>query len=202
MKKIVNSLFVLVFGLGLVSGGIVNVRAEVVDSKSTDTSIKFTPDESPLRLDSVTNNIKFNDQGNTFNSITTKSSDPVVLELTDNRGYNPAAGWELKAELSSFSEAEDEGVTLPGSSISFSKDSLIGEFDEPNVEDTFTLVSGGEGEGQVKVATAQRSTENPNQGVGPWTFKWNGITLNVPAGSSSAGTHTATITWSLTDTPR
>lgn len=207
MKKIVNSLFVLVFGLGLFSGGIVNVEAKEVGSESTEASIQFTPDANPLRLDSVTENIVFNGQENTFNSITSKSSDPVVLKLTDNRGYNPAAGWELTAKLSPFSEYQGEtlskGNTLPGSLISFTSVSSSGtnNFDEPDINE-FNLEPSGEGENKEKmVATAQRTDES-NQGVGPWTFEWNTITLNVPAGASSAGNHKATITWSLTNVPQ
>ena len=59
-------------------------------------------------------------------------------------------------------------------------------------------------------------TAQENTGLGTWLNRWfptldenrtfdmetnDNVTLEIPAGVATAGTHTATITWTLTDAP-
>lgn len=203
MKKIVNSLFVLVFGLGLVSGGMVNVGAtseSTEPSETTEASVVFTA--GGLEFNPDTKKINFGvtkldeTELDVNNDIILPGKDSFAVNLTDARGLGNT--WTLKAKLGKFTDINDK-PTLEGAKISFIDGEVKSALDHKDINDvnpTIVLTNKPDGDNTVKVFDAKL-----NSNTGKWTFTWSNIKLYVPAKFAQEGTHTATITWSLTDAP-
>lgn len=124
------------------------------------------------------------------------------IQVTDLRGTG--AGWKVTASVSAFNNGT--GNTLNGAYLQFNNGSAVSptEFSlAPNVNQGVKLTTDNT---PASIVQAPDST-----GMGTWVTRWftpgnaapenDSVQLVVPAGASSAGTHTATITWSLVDAP-
>lgn len=130
-----------------------------------------------------------------YNTVTAKP----YIQITDNRGTG--AGWKVTASASSFKKGEVN--TLNGAFITLSSGSPLSvnpALAAPAVESSIKLTTDGSSK---TVVTAAAGT-----GMGTWVNRWypttgpnSYVTLTVPAGVATTGTHTAVITWELTDAP-
>ncbi|GAB3064288.1 WxL domain-containing protein [Salinicoccus sesuvii] len=126
------------------------------------------------------------------------------IQVTDRRGTG--AGWNVTAEMSSFTTGEEESVSLPGALLTLSGTSLTttSSSGAPTVSDTIALSSDG--------TAASVVSAGENTGLGSWLARWfpstagatinDNVELQVPAGAATLGDHTATITWTLENTPQ
>lgn len=168
---------------------------------TTDENGTVSGQAGPLSLD-YASNLDFGAQKlearDMIYQLSAASKEPMV-QITDKRGTG--GGWKVSAQLSSF-EGSSEGVaTLVDSSITLSNGSLVTsaknkEAAAPTVNPTVTLASNG--------AAANVYGAAKDKGQGTWIALWNNsdVTLSVKSNPTlKAGTHTATITWTLSDTP-
>lgn len=124
-----------------------------------------------------------------------------TLSITMSDFRPVANGWTLSAELGGFTLVDNPSVdTLLNTTIGFSN--LVAETLNPAVDATaptlfpITLAAGGASD---IIASANRTeVADVNAGVGPWGITGDTL-ITIPAFSSSVGSHTATITWTLAD---
>lgn len=121
------------------------------------------------------------------------------IQVVDIRGAG--TGWSVSASVTGF----NNGTTLPGASIHISggrPNSLVSAIYAPTQIANVELTTDG---ATVKVITAPDGA-----GMGLWVMRWYPaseeevtayVKLEIPEGVATVGTHTATITWELTDTP-
>lgn len=161
-----------------------------------------TGEAGPLSIDYVTN-ITFGTQEISGSQMVYEANElKPFLQVTDKRGTG--AGWHVTASASAFSDGTDS--TLPGSTLNFNAGEALSAnatAAAPTAEDEVALTTDSD---VVLVISAAVDT-----GLGTWVDRWyptdsgatsnNNVTLTVPAGSATLGTHTATITWTLTDAP-
>lgn len=124
----------------------------------------------------------------------------VFLDVRDLRGTGE--GWKVTALVSRFNPGANP--TLPGTSINLINGTAVSTQPEgsgPNVVQSINMDCDG-------VASVNIASAAVNNGLGVWTIQWNGnagdntnATLQVPGGIATVGTHTATITWTLANTP-
>lgn len=167
-----------------------------------------TGETGPLTLDYVSS-INFGENPIEGGNVTYESTTlRPFIQVTDRRGTGE--GWNVTAQAASFSTEIDENTrenTLPGSFITFNNGDVISPstletLEAPVLQEPIELIMGGEASEVVTAA--------PNTGLGSWITRWfptnetgtnNNVTLEVPAGAATTGTHTATITWTLTSGP-
>lgn len=152
-------------------------------------------------------------------AIIPSETDKPYIQVTDLRGTGE--GWHVTANASTFNTKDESGEiieenTLPAATITLSN----GEAKSPSpyspgnldVENSISLVAGNEASSTVVSAKGRETGKpiNTAEGLGTWLISWlnnsdegpdNKVTLTVPAGSASKGTHTATITWTLSSGP-
>lgn len=126
------------------------------------------------------------------------------IQVSDRRGTKEGDGWAVTAKISAF-ETDDETDTLRGSVLTFRNGSTIspGKAEKPFSYPEIQLYPGGE---STWVIWAEGGT-----GLGTWVNRWlptatsdtlnDNVTLEVPGGSATIGTHQATISWTLTNAP-
>ena len=167
-----------------------------------------TGKEGPLSLDYVSS-IEFGEDKVLFESKTYQSTTlKPFIQVTDKRGTG--AGWKVTAQVSCF---QDTGIdTLPGAKITFNNGKVISPFNAnpPIPNSSVELETGGDA---VTVVTATTgATAEEKTGMGTWVNRWfpsasstegrnDNVLIKVPELAASAGNHTATITWTLTDAP-
>lgn len=123
------------------------------------------------------------------------------MQVVDLRGVG--TGWSVSAAVTGF---ESGGASsLPGASIhiySGRPNSLVSALYAPSQIANVELTTDNN---PVKVITAPDGT-----GMGLWVMRWYPsseeettayVQLEIPAGVATVGTHTATINWTLKDTP-
>lgn len=127
---------------------------------------------------------------------TLQTPETPYVQVSDRRGTQE--GWELNVQASNFTL---DGVnTLDGAALSFGQGDVRSNLDqpleaEPTTYPVQTLVTGGD---------AQTVTSaDAGEGIGTWLTVWdnNEVELFIPQGAASPGTHTSTLTWTLTDAP-
>ncbi|MFC6465310.1 WxL domain-containing protein [Marinilactibacillus sp. GCM10026970] len=192
-KKIIGGL-----GLGLLLGAVTPLTASavVVDTGETDVTVTFTGGELELvtvpdLIDFGTNVLTADEE--TFTG-TIVSDDDGFLEVADARGTGE--GWHIVASMTGFTEGGDP--SLPGSTITFAAPAATTTSTIADTEPTLSEIVISED------ATGVPINAEEGEGSGRWLFDWTtagDIELFVPAGAGTEGTHTATITWSLDDTP-
>lgn len=164
-----------------------------------------TGNTGPLTLDYVSS-VNFGSQPIQAGTATYESTTlRPFIQVTDRRGTG--AGWNVTAELSDFSNGEEE--SLPGAVIRFTGGDVVTSSAtsnaSPTPNDEVVLTAGA---GENNVVSAAETT-----GLGSWITRWfpdedrtdeglnNNVTLEIPAGVATQGNHTATITWTLTAGP-
>lgn len=170
----------------------------------------ITGEEGPLSLDYVSHIDFGNQEISTTEGIYESTTTEPYIQVTDVRGTG--AGWDVTAQASNFS-TEGDSASLPGSTITLSNGEAASAagLNEPYVESEIELSTGGEA---ANVVSAEpRVAEEPvntAEGLGTWVTRWlagegstenENVILTVPASTATAGTHTATITWTLSTGP-
>ncbi len=120
----------------------------------------------------------------------------VYLDIHDLRGSG--VGWKVTAVASQFTS--NASPSLPGARLFLNNGAAtatpptIG--DNPVVVQTITLDADG-------TSSANIATAAVGQGLGNWSLTWASadVSISVPGGVATAGTHTSIITWTLTDAP-
>ena len=136
---------------------------------------------------------------------TYEARDPKpFVQVTDRRGTG--AGWNLTVQASSFSTG-GLGLqeSLPGARLTFTDGEAVSRLSSllaPNVANPIVVNTGGDA---TRVTTAI-----PGQGLGSWVTRWlkeegadtnSKVELTVPQAAATPGSHTSTLTWTLTDAP-
>lgn len=169
----------------------------------------ITGQEGPLSLDYVSHLDFGNQIISTSQEVYGATTDLPYIQVSDLRGTGE--GWEVIAQVSHFN---NEGIdSLPGSSIQLNNGDAVSTSttDGPGVTQAINLETNGEA---ANIATATAKDEsgvlNTAQGLGTWVMRWlsdstsetnDNVTLTIPGSSASAGSHEATITWTLSSTP-
>ena len=163
-----------------------------------------TGETGPLTLDFVSS-VDFGENEIVSNAQIYESSTlRPFIQVTDRRGTGE--GWSVTASASEFEATVDEETkeTLPGSVITFANGEVVSTStsEAPNPVEQVVLRTGGD--------AAEVVTASVDSGLGSWVNRWfpseeastnDNVTLEVPAGAATAGQHTATIAWTLTDAP-
>ena len=163
-----------------------------------------TGNDGALTLDYVSS-IDFGSHEVSSNTeVYSSTSKKPFIQVTDRRGTG--AGWTVTASASQFTNGSAQ--TLQGAVLTFKNAEEVSTtlYGAPTPETTVTL--NADGTSSSKVVSAKVNT-----GLGTWVNRWfgatpndtaslnNNVTLTVPAGSATVGSHEATITWTLTDAP-
>lgn len=161
-----------------------------------------TDNPGPLSLDYVTN-LDFGNRTIRSQESYFSTTDVPFVQVTDNRGT--AAGWDLTAQLSTFTINGGSVETLQGASIALNNGQVASPYSSiapPTAAQTVTLSSGG--------ASSEVVTAGAGTGYSTWIVEWadggndgvnENVVLTVPSSAQTVGNHTATITWVLSDTP-
>lgn len=180
----------------------------VPESESSDPTDVTTGETGPLTLDFVSN-IEFSEQevsekAQIYKTVTLRP----FIQVTDRRGSGK--GWKVTARVGSFTTEGDASVdSLKGSVITL----LNGDVNSNN-----TVTPPSEIKNPVVLETeASISSDiveaSEGEGMGSWITHWfpkaneeddaknSNVTLTVPGGVATTGTHTAEITWTLEVTP-
>lgn len=129
-------------------------------------------------------------------NITTNQPNVQVVDL---RGSG--SGWSLSASVTGFTSGGS--ASLPGARIHIYNgrpNSVVSGAYAPAQITDLALTTDNT---QAKLISAAAGT-----GMGLWVMRWYPaaagtayIQLDIPAGTATVGTHTATINWTLSDTP-
>lgn len=194
-KKITGSL-----GLGLLLGAISPIVAQdaVVDTDTTEATVTFENGaldlvDAPTAITFGTVDLSADEETYLGASVAT-ADDNGLLEVADSRGNQE--GWHIIASMTGFTL--DGEPSLPGSTLTF---------DTPDFDTTSTIADTAPVLSGMTIstdATAIPINALAGTGMGRSFYDWTtegDVELFVPAGAGEVGTHTATITWSLDDTP-
>lgn len=201
MKK--PFIYLLTAGLAvsmIANTGTVNAEETNIVNDDSEASVNFQG--GLLSVSSLTDNLAFNSEKIVEDVMTSKSTTALDLTVTDFRGTN--SGWVLSAGLDSFKDGENDsltgaGITLTnGEANSLETNENVGTLD---IVDEITLKSGGDPELILAASGAENFVDA--QGRGTWNLKWleDNLQLEVPNAMASAGDHTATIDWTIENTP-
>lgn len=165
----------------------------------------------PLSLDVVPHFNFGSELINSNQTILYAENKKPYIQVTDLRG--PEGGWHVRAKLSEFNLGEEsDKKTLKGASITLTDGEVIATVEKPSAEPTIsnenkiTLISGNP---EMNIVSANGKTNDETaQGLGTWLVGWltdhdknEKVELTVPAFEASAGTHKATINWTLSEGP-
>ncbi|MCC8023011.1 MAG: WxL domain-containing protein [Clostridiales bacterium] len=123
------------------------------------------------------------------------------VQVVDLRGT--LSGWELDASVSAFANEAGQ-PSLPGAVIHIQDGRLNSTSDDSYAPDVHTQIALKTDGSTARILTAQ-----PGKGGGLWVERFypDGtaqdalVQLEIPAGAAELGAHTATITWTLSNTP-
>jgi len=185
----------LVIGIILLALLLSKTTQHVNAESTTNALIEFSP--GALSLESVPD---FNFGTNAIEASTQTydlESDIAPIQIHDLRGSHE--GWHLKVSLSEFKDEQEE-TSLQGATLDIAAASVEALYDTvataPTLSDeSFQLIAGG---ADVKLFQAALSS-----GSGAWqmSFEKADISLSVITGTASSGSNTATLAWSLENTP-
>ena len=126
------------------------------------------------------------------------------VQVSDRRGTG--AGWNLTVQATPFtSDGLGLQESLPGAKLTFTDGEAVSRINPifaPNVADSIEVNTNNEA---TRVATA-----TSGEGVGSWVTRWlkeegadtnSKVALTVPQAAATPGSHTSTLTWTLTDAP-
>lgn len=165
-----------------------------------------TENTGPLSMDYVSSVDFGTNQISSKRAVYESTSKKPFIQVSDARGTG--SGWDVTASVSNFVNDSGES-SLPGAALSFENGEIKTTSDNVSQDNPPT------GSQNIVLATdgtpANVMTANNDQGLGTWIERWfptkqesstnNNVTLAVPAGSASTGTHTAEVTWTLTSAP-
>lgn len=178
-------------------------QVDVLDPTDPSKTLDPQPDEGktgdtgPLSLDYVTN-LDFGTHDVSVAAQTYKATNDnpqPFTQVTDRR--STSTGWTLTVQAANFQSGGAN--TLPGASLAFKGGEVASNLtglDQPTVNDPINVTTGGEA-ANVAIASA-------GQGRGTWITRWNkdNVELTVPQAAATQGTHTSTLTWTLTAGPQ
>lgn len=151
-----------------------------------------TGDAGPLSLDYVTN-LDFGEHDVSIAAQTYKATnDPQPFtQVTDRRSTSD--GWKLTLKAAKFQNQNVD--TLPGASLTFKDGTAVSNLTDlttPQVNNPINVTTGGD--------AANVTVANAGQGRGTWVTRWSKdkVELTVPQAAATQGTHTSTLTWTLT----
>lgn len=188
--KIVSTIsIVLLLATLLVLG---SMPAFAATTGTTTSTIKFNPGELQLVL---VPGFNFGEQ-DVVSATTVYPAESVTDKITVTDARGSASGWNLSVSLSEFTNGGSPSLasaelTLPVSTVA----PVGGTLSSAPVASSITMISNAAPQ-NVLVAVA-------DSGEGTWdgTFSAPATTLKIFAGTARTGTNTATLSWSLTDTP-
>ena len=172
-------------------------HAQVSDTETTNATVNFT--EGSLMLDSAPSALSFSAVVQAAEQTVPSTEQDLVIQTTDNRGMSSELMWRLTGQLSEFINAA-EATTLANAVITFNEGSsstTLIDITSPTLLGD-SLTSGGAAE---DFALAQRTPEDSTVGIGTWSMNYSDADLTILQNTAESGTHTASITWTLTDAP-
>lgn len=160
----------------------------------------LTENEGPLSID-VAPHFQFAEAKVVSGTITyplANSNDPYV-QVTDTRGSG--AGWDLKIKISDFQTADKK--VLKGAEMSLG----FGELRTTNPAGNAAAAPTTAASVTLNAAPQSILSAAKDTGLGTWANFFNKATTNptsklVIPGGSYVGEYTATIDWTLSDTPK
>lgn len=168
-----------------------------------------TGQSGPLTLDYISN-ISFPTKDISTGEMTYNSeTNEPFIQISDRRGTG--GGWNVQATAESFTDL-DGNPTLPGAIITFTNGAMDSSSTTPapsDVNESIVLNTNGDSDDVVSAAAREDGAAlNTAEGLGTWIMAWlndegenENVKLYVPESTTTAGTHTATINWTLTDGP-
>lgn len=156
-----------------------------------------TGDTGPLSLDYVTN-LEFGTHDVSIAAQTYKATNEnpqPFTQVTDRR--SKSTGWTLTVKAANFQSGGAD--TLPGASLTFKNGTAVSNLTDltaPQVNNPINVTTGGNA-ANVAIASA-------GEGRGTWITRWDkdNVELTVPQAAATQGTHTSTLTWTLTAGPQ
>lgn len=205
MKKYILGVGLLGLGMAAVAGLSLEASAatDTADAKAT---FKLVAPSETLKITNATN-LTFKDATISADDVVTTNSADVVIAIQELSGNAP--GWQLSAKLSDFKGTTDT-KTITGAQLFY-----------PSVTPTTTTIGDTSAILPVSVKTdtgfigadtgkiisagsdaANLVTASAGKGYGSWaiTYPTDKLQLKIPAGNLQ-DTYTATMTYTLTDTP-
>ncbi len=159
-----------------------------------------TGDTGALTLDYVSSIDFGSHEVSSGTEVYSSISKKPFIQVSDRRGTG--AGWSVSATASKFTDGANE--SLRGAKITFENGEAVtgsSTSNAPTSTQTVELPTDGTTSASVMVASS-------NQGMGTWINRWMAsgdtnekVSIEVPGGSATVGSHQAKITWKLTDAP-
>lgn len=164
---------------------------------------EFTGETGPLTLDFVSNITFGTNEIQAGDAEYASETLRPFIQVTDRRGTGE--GWNVTATASDFTSDTGE-TSLDGAVLTLTNSEVVTNnltATPPVASETITLTMGGE---PATVVSAAEDT-----GFGSWITRWlptvtgatenDSVTLEIPAGNATQGSHSATISWTLADAP-
>lgn len=174
------------------------------ESSTTNASVTFQALETgALSLDKVPDAFDFGTQ-----TLSSQPQDDTLgtgtnpaLTVTDNRGTG--AGWHVTVQADKLHTLS--GKTLNGGNIIIDQAQNIngnGSISDPPAAQSVTADT-YDGSGNPVPVTIVGAQADQHQGMGTWDINWTGdqIHLKISPGEAYSEAYSATITWTLNDTP-
>ncbi|ULG72713.1 WxL domain-containing protein [Macrococcus brunensis] len=159
----------------------------------------------PLTLDFVSN-IEFGTHAiNPATTVYQSTTLQPYIQVSDRRGTGE--GWNVTAQASAFTDGS--ASTLPGSTITLNNGAEASTSSTPAPLPNASIVLPTAGAAAPVVNAAAKTADlKTAQGLGTWLTSWissnatnEKVTLTVPEAAATPGTHTSTITWTLSASP-
>lgn len=160
-----------------------------------------TGETGPLTIDYVSSFDFDGGEASIGKKIVNANNKTPFVQVTDRRA-SPNDGWYVTAQLGEFSA--DGHKTLKGAQLHLKNASVISPINsEPPYAYPEVILDSGGAEAYIYFAT-------PDAGEGTWLNRWmkpseselnSNVQLEVPAGASGPGNHSATINWTIQNVP-
>lgn len=201
--KYVKSISLGLTMCGVVLIGSYSTFAEEVDNKTSTGNVEFeAPTTDALEIENYPSTIGFGVDTIKANGQEKNAEGTPSVQVNDLRGTS--AGWQLQVSSTEFINDKDEDIKLKGVTIQFPA-GHVKPVDNGNIATAPTPFTANiEASSSANAKNILAASEDT--GEGGWILDWNNsentnseIQLKVPV--ARIGNYTATITWSLLDTP-